>query len=56
MEEDVRLVVLEHLSHELCVHILNVDFLEVLIQHHNRLVQFLLRNSQRLIGRLRKLG
>ena len=42
MEEYVGLVVLEHLGHQLSVHVLDVDLLEVLVQHHDGLVQFLL--------------
>ena len=29
MEQDVRLVVFEHLSHKLNIHVLNVDFLDI---------------------------
>jgi hypothetical protein len=43
MEEDVGLIILEHLSYKLRVHVLDVDFLEVLVQHHDSLVQFLLQ-------------
>jgi hypothetical protein len=46
VEKNVGLVVLEHLRHELCVHVLNVDLLQVLVQHHDGLVQFLLRLCQ----------
>ena len=42
MKKNVGLVVLEHLSYELRVHVLDVDLLEVLVQHHDGLVQFLL--------------
>jgi hypothetical protein len=46
MEEDIRLIVLEHLSHKFRVHVLNVDLLEVFVQHHDGLIEFLLRHSQ----------
>ena len=46
MEEDVRLVVLEHLGHKLGVHVLDIDLLEVLVQHHDGLIQFFLHQSQ----------
>jgi hypothetical protein len=46
VEKDIGLVVLEHLSHELCIHVLDVDLLEVLVQHHNGLVQFFLQRDQ----------
>jgi hypothetical protein len=46
VEENIGLVVLEHLRHELCVHVLHVDILQVPVQHHQGLVQFLLRPSQ----------
>jgi hypothetical protein len=36
MEEDIRLVVLEHLGNKLNVHILNVDFLDWLATFLNR--------------------
>ena len=42
VEEDVGLVVFEHLSYELRVHVLDVDFLQILVQHHNGLIKFLL--------------
>jgi hypothetical protein len=46
VEENVGLVVLEHLSHQLRVHVLDVDLLQILVEHHNRLVQFLLQQDQ----------
>ena len=42
MEQNVGLIVLEHLCDKLRVHVLDVDLLEVLVQHHDGLVQFLL--------------
>lgn len=42
MEQDVGLIVLEHLRDKLCVHVLDVDLLKVLVQHHDGFVQFLL--------------
>jgi hypothetical protein len=42
VEQNIRLVVLEHLSNKLYIHVLNVDVLEGLIHHHNSLVEFLL--------------
>lgn len=42
VKQDIGLIVLEHLRNKLRVHILDVDLLEVLIQHHNSLVEFLL--------------
>lgn len=42
MEQDIGLVILEHLRHKLGVHVLDVDFLEILVQHHNGFVQLLL--------------
>lgn len=42
MEEHVRLIVLEHLSNKLNIHILDVDFLQTLVHHDDRLVEFLL--------------
>jgi hypothetical protein len=42
MEENIGLVVLEHLSHQLRVHVLDVDLLQILVEHHDCLIQFLL--------------
>lgn len=42
VEKDIGLIVLEHLSDEFRVHVLDVDLLEVLVKHHDGLVQFLL--------------
>lgn len=41
MEEHVGLIVLEHLSHELDVHILDIDLLEALVHNDDGLVEFL---------------
>jgi hypothetical protein len=46
MEENIGLVVVEHLSHELRIHIRNVDLLQVLVKHHDSLVEFLLQKHQ----------
>lgn len=46
VEKNVRLVVLEHLSHKLGIHVLDVDLLQILVQHHDGLVQLLLSGSQ----------
>lgn len=43
VEQNVGLVVLEHLGNELRVHVLDVDLLEILVQHHDSLVQFFLQ-------------
>lgn len=61
MEKNIRLVVLEHLCHQLNVHVLDVDllsgcefeqtsrqhdaYLEALVHDHDGFIQFLLRNS-----------
>jgi hypothetical protein len=42
MEQNVRLVVLEHLRNQLSVHVLNIDLLKVLVQHHDSFIQLLL--------------
>jgi hypothetical protein len=42
MEQNIRLVVLEHLGNKLGVHVLDVDLLKVLVQHHDCFIQLLL--------------
>ena len=42
MKQHVRLVILEHLSHKLDVHVLYVDLLETSVHDHHRLVELLL--------------
>ena len=42
VEQHIGLIVLEHLRHKFYVHILDIDLLQILIQHHNRLIEFLL--------------
>lgn len=42
VEEDIGLIVLEHLCHKLRIHVLDVDLLQVLVEHHDGLIQFLL--------------
>lgn len=46
MEENIGLVVLEHLSYQLCVHVRDVDLLQVLVQCHNCFVEFLLHSCE----------
>jgi hypothetical protein len=50
MEEDIRLVVFEHLRDKLRVHILDVDFLEILVEHHDRFIQLLLQIFTSVVG------
>jgi hypothetical protein len=38
VEENIRLVVLEHLRHKLRIHILDVDLLKILVEHHDGFV------------------
>jgi len=42
MEENIGLVIFEHLSDELNIHILNIDVLQSLVHHNNGLVELLL--------------
>jgi hypothetical protein len=42
MEENIGLVIFEHLSDELNIHILDVDVLQSLVHHNNGLVELLL--------------
>lgn len=42
MEEHIGLVVFEHLRDEFRIHVGEVDFLEVLVQHHDGFVEFFL--------------
>jgi hypothetical protein len=42
VEEHIGLVVLEHLSDQLHIHVLNVHLLETPIHYHHRFVEFLL--------------
>jgi hypothetical protein len=46
MKENIRLVVLEHLAHELRVHVGEVDFLQVLVKLHHDFVQFFLSTCE----------
>ena len=45
MKQHIRLVVLEHLSHQLDIHVLDVYFLQASIHDHDSLIQFLLRRT-----------
>lgn len=42
VKENVGLVILEHLSDQLRVHVVDVDLLKILIEHHDRFIEFLL--------------
>lgn len=42
VEQDVGLVVLEHLSDQLHVHVLDVDLLKTLVEYHDGLIELLL--------------
>lgn len=46
MKEDVGLVVFEHLSNQFHIHILDVDFLEAAVHHHDGFIEFLLCSRQ----------
>jgi len=48
MKQHIRLVVLEHLRYKLRVHICEVDFLQVLVEHHDGFVEFFLLLHQRV--------
>jgi hypothetical protein len=50
VEEDIGLVVFEHLRDKLGVHVLDVDFLEILVEHHDRLIQLFLRLFSPVVG------
>lgn len=45
MEQNIGLVVLEHLRYQFHIHVLDVDFLQILVQHHDRFIEFLLTNT-----------
>jgi hypothetical protein len=57
MEQYVGLVVLEHLSYELDVHVLYIDFLQTSVHRHDGFVELLLylgistHNDLALLGR-----
>lgn len=42
MEQNIGLVVLEHLRNKLGIHVLDVYLLQVLVQHHDGFVQLFL--------------
>jgi hypothetical protein len=50
VEEDIGLVVFEHLRDKLGVHVLDVDFLEILVEHHDSLIQLFLRLFSPVVG------
>lgn len=42
MEQTIRLVILEHLRHQLDIHVLHVDLLQSAVEHRDCLIEFLL--------------
>jgi hypothetical protein len=48
MKEDVGLIVLEHLCDQLYIHVLHVDLEQILVEHHNSLIEFLLELFEQL--------
>ena len=40
MEEHIGLIALEHLCHELHIHVLDIDLLQSIVHHHDRFIEF----------------